>query len=558
MSRRLPGALALTFVLAAATAPAYAAGPTLDTTFGTDGFASTTFGERINIGTPVTTAAADGSTVTGAIVTAPFRSPERAAQEGEPGLNILRYDAAGRPTGTTVLPNYSWNQGLSDIRKLADGRIVAAGTDDTAVFAVVVAADGTTRQRSFGLPQRDCGWAADVLVHPSGQIVAAWECNGRTDLRVYDVDDAAGNRGTVTPPTTLDRTVRDLALAPDGDVVLRADLPELLGRGAASRASVGRVDIGTRSWSFDAGFGDGGWAGSPIGGRITVDSAGRPVVAEYDRGDGVYRVARFEATDGDLDPQFGTAGVAEVPTEQPEEVDALATDTANRVTVTGHIWGDNDRRIAGVLRLTDRGVLDTTFGTDGIWVFETPGQNLSGFGTTGVPGGTIATYTTGSQNFAARRLAVPSTPGIAAVTLVKIVEPFVPQPPQAPGTSPQTPAGQPTPTPTPITTVVESRSPRTARTCVSRRVFIIRLRPRTLKSAKVTVAGKRTKVSRLGGRLTAQVDLRKLAQASFKVVVTGRTAKGKAVRETRTYRTCRVGEDGPKVKGGSVVITLSR
>lgn len=72
-----------------------------------------------------------------------------------------------------------------------------------------------------------------------------------------------------------------------------------------------------------------------------------------------------------------------------------------------------------------------------------------------------------------------------------------------------------------------------AKRCLSRRAFTIHL-PRGLRSAVVTVAGKR--VARRRG--SARVDLRGLPRGSFRVRITGRTRAGKLVRSVRTYRTC--------------------
>jgi ABC-2 type transport system ATP-binding protein len=80
-----------------------------------------------------------------------------------------------------------------------------------------------------------------------------------------------------------------------------------------------------------------------------------------------------------------------------------------------------------------------------------------------------------------------------------------------------------------------------SRTCLSRRRFAIRLRaPRgqRLRSARVTVGGKRVKVQRRRGRLRAIVDLRGRVKTSVRVVVVARPTKGRRVRETRVYRTC--------------------
>ncbi len=78
--------------------------------------------------------------------------------------------------------------------------------------------------------------------------------------------------------------------------------------------------------------------------------------------------------------------------------------------------------------------------------------------------------------------------------------------------------------------------PRDARTCTSRRNFVIRL-PRRMRSARVTFAGRRAPVIR-GRRLRARVDLRGLPKGRVKVRVVGRTRSGRVVRQTRVYRLC--------------------
>jgi ABC-2 type transport system ATP-binding protein len=80
-----------------------------------------------------------------------------------------------------------------------------------------------------------------------------------------------------------------------------------------------------------------------------------------------------------------------------------------------------------------------------------------------------------------------------------------------------------------------------ARRCTSRRRFVIHLHQRRgqrLISARVTVAGKRVKVRRRHGRLTAVVNLRGKPKRTVKVRAVARTSTGRIVRETRRYRTC--------------------
>ena len=81
------------------------------------------------------------------------------------------------------------------------------------------------------------------------------------------------------------------------------------------------------------------------------------------------------------------------------------------------------------------------------------------------------------------------------------------------------------------------------RRCTSRRSFVIRLEePRRgrlrLRGARVTVAGKRVKVFRRGGRLRARVDLRGRQPQRVRVKIRAVTTRGRVVRDTRVYRTC--------------------
>lgn len=80
-----------------------------------------------------------------------------------------------------------------------------------------------------------------------------------------------------------------------------------------------------------------------------------------------------------------------------------------------------------------------------------------------------------------------------------------------------------------------------ARRCTSRRRFAIRLRApkgQKLRSAKVYVNGKRVKVRRKKGRLTAIVDLRGLRKQRYVVKVVALTGQGRTVTSQRRYRTC--------------------
>jgi ABC-2 type transport system ATP-binding protein len=81
-----------------------------------------------------------------------------------------------------------------------------------------------------------------------------------------------------------------------------------------------------------------------------------------------------------------------------------------------------------------------------------------------------------------------------------------------------------------------------SRRCLSRRRFEIRVKrgrgKARLRSARVTVDGKRVKVRRRAGRLRAIVDLRGRQKQRVRVRIVARTRGGKTLRDTRVYRTC--------------------
>lgn len=116
------------------------------------------------------------------------------------------------------------------------------------------------------------------------------------------------------------------------------------------------------------------------------------------------------------------------------------------------------------------------------------------------------------------------------------------------------PTAAPTPTPTPVPATPEEKlagsSPSqvatafslpSARKCVSRRNFTIRLRsPRgvTIAKAAVTVGTRKLRVRKVSGRFVATVDLRGLPRGRFTVKIRIVTARGSTLRGSRRYRTC--------------------
>ena len=163
--------------------------------------------------------------------------------------------------------------------------------------------------------------------------------------------------------------------------------------------------------------------------------------------------------------------------------------------------------------------------------------------------------TEGTETIALDMIAYPTTSDAVPMPLVDpagavVIEddeskppPPPPPPPPAVKSGPAGPALElPPAAPAPVAAPVQ-RSTATlpsSRGCTSRRRFSIRLRPRDvrLRSAIVTVDGRRVRSTRRGGRLVADVDLRTKRRARYTVTVVAKTADGRTLRETRRYRTC--------------------
>ena len=130
----------------------------------------------------------------------------------------------------------------------------------------------------------------------------------------------------------------------------------------------------------------------------------------------------------------------------------------------------------------------------------------------------------------------------------RIASDFVAPAPAAPAPTETAPSPAPAPTPAPATPLVLAPAPKfsalvtlpSARRCVSRRRFRIRLRQPTgvvIVKATVRVNGKPVKVVR-GKRLTAPVDLRGLPKGRFTVEITLQTKAGQTISGKRRYKTC--------------------
>lgn len=259
------------------------------------------------------------------------------------------------------------------IRYLPDGRLDPGfGFDGVVITAVS--------------PGRLDDRAEDVLVAPNGTITvvggAEMAATG-ADIAVVryrangSLDRSFGGDGIVTTsvaPSGDTETAVAAALQADGRLVVVAN------RVDADRdrhINVARYGV---DGSLDTRFGVGGVVTLPIGGPdegesavdVAVQSDGRIVVA------GVAHDANGFTTDslvvrllanGSFDPRFGTAGVARVdvsPLSAIRGATSLAIDQSGRIVMAGSGRFPSTNTDPVVVRFSTRGVLDRSFGVDGI------------------------------------------------------------------------------------------------------------------------------------------------------------------------------------------------
>jgi streptogramin lyase len=193
-----------------------------------------------------------------------------------------------------------------------------------------------------------------------------------------------------------------------------------------------------------------------------------------------------------------------------------------------------------------------TAGPDGqLWFAERNGDNIGSIPTSATSGADIKEYPVGTSNAGLLYLVAGPDKRVwfnefnnnrlgAMTTNVDATGGGGSTPPVTPPVTP--------PTPPPVTPPAKAALPvfsklvtlPSARVCVSRRLFSIRLRvpaSSTVVEAQVSVNGKKVAVRR-GKRLRSTVDLRKLPKGRFKVEVVLKLADGRKVRDSRRYRTC--------------------
>jgi uncharacterized delta-60 repeat protein len=219
-----------------------------------------------------------------------------------------------------------------------------------------------------------------VVVAPDGKIIVAgerrppgpWSCGDHLHLGGGDgfalaryhrdgtLDESFGGNGTVV--TTFENAgAVDLLLQRDGKIVAVGF--------SADKIALARY---LRDGQLDRSFGHEGTLVTPsrsggVGeqGRPALDHAGRIVMPQSGCWGCAASVVRY-THDGRLDRTFGDAGTAQLP------LAARAVKARGRWIFVAGLQGHDDRVV--VVRLSARGVIDRSFGRNGLALPRTPGR----------------------------------------------------------------------------------------------------------------------------------------------------------------------------------------
>jgi hypothetical protein len=491
-------------------------------------------------------------------------------------VRVVRMDAAGKPSGLDgdgrVDLDYGSIRRVLDIEVLSNGNAVVVtqaeyddsrgGTGPLEVRTLDPAGNEVGSGHDFPSPElcdSSSGEARSADVDGAGRVFVAWDnCDGDAVLTRYTGDDELEHDTPV-------EDVVEIGLGPSNRLYVLSPEMSFQGKQRLPFFPVSLVSLyDTESLESDGTYGDGGIAtapGSPI--DMAVDPTGRAVVwsdpmsfvaggrgpSEAD----AWHFFRFD-TGGEPDDLWGEEGHAEL--EHPDfgdhhtcegqrgfcgsERPSIIAQGDSKVIAVGYPPDEREEetvrgtetprefRDRTIARLTTGGGLDTTWDGDGVRRFALiePPDGFARYMTLGPPtlqaDGKLLLplFTAAVSEF----LRTPTPPdGFAyGVSRIGLTPPGTAAVPQQAASS----------------TVVAPRS------CVSRRVFRIRLRTgrrkaerSAIKTVAVTVNGKTVPVSS-GARRTAQVNLRNLPKGRFTVVIRMTLADGGKVRDTRRYRTC--------------------
>lgn len=327
------------------------------------------------------------------------------------GVAITRYnengslDATFGSGGKVTIANPTWqNFNPTSIAMDSDGNFLVAGNVHNGSWsdfaAMRIHADGTldtsfglfgTASVHFGPLFNTNSTAASVAVDATGQIVLAGTVHslgastGRDFALVRlntngTLDTSFGTGGKTTIHFTFEDILKSMAIDASGRIVVAGNT----GLSSSADAAVARLN---HDGTLDSTFGIGGKTSLSFGapatfdqvGGMALDASGRIVIAG---GTGSsFAVARLNAANGSLDPDFGSGGKSTIslnPDYHSASAEGLAIDSAGRIAVVGYAFSGFASGSVAVMFKTN-GSPDIDFGNGGR-LLTVAGNNTFGSG----------------------------------------------------------------------------------------------------------------------------------------------------------------------------------
>jgi uncharacterized delta-60 repeat protein len=208
--------------------------------------------------------------------------------------------------------------------------------------------------------------ARAIAIQPDGKILAAGFANNDFCLARYTttgaLDTSFGTGGVVTSSVTANCGIRDVAIQSDGKILAIgfADSDFALARYYIT----GTLDVsfgtaGVVTTSFGAGTNNDPYS-------IAIQSDGKIIAAgnSFNGFNSYFALARYNTT-GTLDTSFGTNGVVTSTFGTTPYFTKMVLQEDGKIVACGNIWNGPDCYFA-TARYTSAGVLDTDFSGDGV------------------------------------------------------------------------------------------------------------------------------------------------------------------------------------------------
>lgn len=260
---------------------------------------------------------------------------------------------------------------------LSDGKIIAAGYSDSSFVMVKYSTDGSL-DTTFGIGGvvtiSQISYYGGLAIQLDGKIVVAGDSNSDSFLIRYEVDGSLdttfGTGGMVTNSGFI-FSINSIAFQSDGKIVAAG------GSGQDFRVARYNVD-----GSLDTTFGTGGLVTNDIGGdydtaeSLAIQIDGKIVVVGYalNNSKHVFPLVRYN-TEGSLDTTFGANGmiITTIPAGN-DFVRSVAIQSDGKIVAGGYSWNGMYNTFA-LARYSTDGSLDTTFGSGGMVTTDIGGDD---------------------------------------------------------------------------------------------------------------------------------------------------------------------------------------